>query len=60
MNWSEEEDLKLVSAWLHHSIDSVKGNSQKDKNFWKNIIEEFNSNVRPERSAKHTTPRQTG
>jgi len=39
MNWSEEEDLKLVNAWLHHSIDSVKGNSQKDKNFWKNIID---------------------
>jgi len=49
MHWSEEEDLKLVSAWLHHSVDPVKGNSQKGESFWKNIVAEFNSNVRPER-----------
>ena len=49
MHWSEEEDLKLVSAWLHHSVDPVKGNSQKGESFWKNIVAEFNSNVRSER-----------
>jgi len=45
MNWTEEENLKLISSWLHHSNDSVKGNSQKGENFWKNIVAEFNSNV---------------
>ena len=38
MNWTEEEDLKLVSAWLHNSIDSVKGNAQKGNDFWKKIV----------------------
>ena len=54
MNWSEEENLKLVGAWLHHSIDPVTGNSQKGEHFWKNIMAEFNSNVRPER--RRTVP----
>ena len=33
MNWTEDEDLKLVSAWLHNSVDSVKGNGQKGNDF---------------------------
>ncbi|CAL5080830.1 unnamed protein product [Urochloa decumbens] len=45
MNWTEEENLKLISSWLHHSKDSIKGNSQRGENFWKNIVAEFNSNV---------------
>ncbi|CAN6198912.1 unnamed protein product [Urochloa humidicola] len=49
MNWTEEEDLKLVSAWLNHSVDPVKGNNQKGEHFWKNLVAEFNSNIRPER-----------
>jgi hypothetical protein len=38
MNWTEDEDRKLVSAWLHNSIDSVRGNSQKGYDFWKKIV----------------------
>ena len=49
MNWTEEEDLKLVSAWLHNSIDSVKGNAQKGNDFWKKIVAEFNSHVSVDR-----------
>jgi hypothetical protein len=49
MNWSEEENSKLVSAWLHHSVDPVNGNSQKAEHFWKKIVEEFNSYVTPKR-----------
>jgi len=52
MNWTEEENLKLISSWLHHSNDSVKGNSQKGENFWKNIVAEFNSNVPEDRRRK--------
>jgi hypothetical protein len=49
MNWNEAEDLKLVSAWLHNSVDSVKGNAQKYNDFWKKIVAEFNSLVTPDR-----------
>jgi hypothetical protein len=49
MNWTEAEDLKLVSAWLHNSVDSVKGNAQKYNDFWKKIVAEFNSLVTPDR-----------
>jgi hypothetical protein len=49
MNWTEEEDLKLVSAWLHNSIDSVNGNGQKGLEFWKKIVAEFNSHVSVDR-----------
>ncbi|WVZ79761.1 hypothetical protein U9M48_027302 [Paspalum notatum var. saurae] len=49
MNWTEEENLKLVSAWLHNSVDAVKGNSQKGQDFWKKIVAEFNINVATDR-----------
>ena len=49
MNWTEEENLKLVSAWLHNSVNSVKGNAQKEDNFWKKIVAEFNSSVSVDR-----------
>ncbi|CAN6276086.1 unnamed protein product [Urochloa humidicola] len=52
MNWTEEENLKLISSWLHHSKDSIKGNSQRSENFWKNIVAEFNSNVTEDRRRK--------
>jgi hypothetical protein len=61
MNWTEEEDLKLVSAWLHNSLDLVKGNAQKYNDFWKKIVVEFNSLVTPDqrrsvsRSKSHYT-----
>jgi hypothetical protein len=54
MNWTEEKNLKLVSAWLHHYVDLVK----------KKIVEESNSYVTLERrralhNAKPITARQT-
>lgn len=49
MNWTEDEDLKLVSAWLHHSVDPVNGVSQKGEHFWKKLVTEFNSNINQER-----------
>jgi hypothetical protein len=45
LNWSEEEDLKLVGSWLHNSVDPIKGNGQKFNDFWKKIVAEFNSLV---------------
>jgi hypothetical protein len=33
LNWSEEEDLKLLGSWLHNSVDPIKGNGQKFNDF---------------------------
>ncbi|RLN04302.1 uncharacterized protein C2845_PM13G21480 [Panicum miliaceum] len=34
LNWSNEEDIRLVSAWLHNSIDPVGGNDKKSDQYW--------------------------
>ncbi|KAF8650206.1 hypothetical protein HU200_064062 [Digitaria exilis] len=39
-----EENLRLVSAWLKHSVDSVHGTDQSGESYWGNVAEEFNSN----------------
>ncbi|KAL6878246.1 hypothetical protein ACP4OV_012416 [Aristida adscensionis] len=31
INWSEEENIQLLSAWLHNSVDSVSGNDNKSE-----------------------------
>ncbi|RLN30890.1 uncharacterized protein C2845_PM05G19970 [Panicum miliaceum] len=33
LNWSNEEDIRLVSAWLHNSIDPVDGNDKKSDQY---------------------------
>lgn len=40
--WSEEDNLRLVSAWLNNSNDPVDGNSKWVPYFWKDIIDEYN------------------
>ncbi|CAO2145840.1 unnamed protein product [Urochloa humidicola] len=44
VNYSEEENLRLTSAWLKHSVDSIRGNDQTGESYWKSVAEEFNSN----------------
>ena len=44
INWSEEENLRLLFAWLNNSVDSVKGNDKKQEYYWKDVASEFNSN----------------
>ncbi|XP_012859011.1 PREDICTED: glutathione S-transferase T3-like [Erythranthe guttata] len=40
-NFTCEEDISLVSAWLHTSKDAVHGNEQTSTGFWKRIYDEF-------------------
>ncbi|CAL4958156.1 unnamed protein product [Urochloa decumbens] len=47
VNYSEEENLRLTSASLKHSVDPIRGNDQTGESYWKSVAEEFNSN-RPE------------
>jgi len=40
--WSEEENIRLVSAWLNNSNDPVKGNDKKFDHYWKEVTREYN------------------
>ncbi|KAH7841549.1 hypothetical protein Vadar_031383 [Vaccinium darrowii] len=43
-NFTIDEDIMLVSAWLNTSLDAVHGNDQKNQTFWKRVWECFHSN----------------
>lgn len=36
-NWTEEENKRLVNAWLENSLDPVDGNSKKSDQYWKQL-----------------------
>ena len=36
-NFSSEEDVLLVSAWLNISMDPVHGNDQKNQTYWERV-----------------------
>ncbi|XP_031248664.1 glutathione S-transferase T3-like [Pistacia vera] len=40
-NFTAEEDLLIVSAWLNTSLDAVQGNEQKHKTYWARLLEYF-------------------
>ncbi|KAF8716828.1 hypothetical protein HU200_025925 [Digitaria exilis] len=44
LNWSNEEDIRLVSAWLHNSIDPVDGNDKKSDQYWSAVT--YNSTTK--------------
>jgi hypothetical protein len=43
-NFSEEEDLMLVSAYLNVSKDPITGRDQKEGTFWERVWKYFNKN----------------
>ncbi|KAF7113705.1 hypothetical protein RHSIM_RhsimUnG0111600 [Rhododendron simsii] len=40
-NFTLEEDILLVSAWLNISLDAIQGNEQKHKTYWLRVWEYF-------------------
>ncbi|RWR88465.1 glutathione S-transferase T2-like protein [Cinnamomum micranthum f. kanehirae] len=52
-NFTVEEDILLVSAWLNISMDAIQGNEQKQKTYWIRIEEYFE---RERKSATRRTP----
>ncbi|GFY92293.1 hypothetical protein Acr_08g0006890 [Actinidia rufa] len=40
-NFTIEEDILLISAWLNISLDAVQGNEQKHKTYWLRVWEYF-------------------
>ncbi|KAJ1280301.1 hypothetical protein BS78_04G221200 [Paspalum vaginatum] len=45
INWTEEENLRLLSCWLHHSTYPVIGIDRKAEYYWKAVAQEFNDNM---------------
>ncbi|XP_062019370.1 glutathione S-transferase T3-like [Rosa rugosa] len=43
-NYSVQEDILLVSAWLNIGLDPVKGNDQKSTAYWARIAEYYHKN----------------
>nr|TKW16547.1 hypothetical protein SEVIR_5G306300v2 [Setaria viridis] len=46
LNWSNEEDIRLVSAWLHCSIDPVDGNDRKADQYWSDVTSTYSSTTK--------------
>lgn len=45
INYTEEENLQLLSSWIHHSTDPINGTDRKGEYYWKDVAQEFNSNA---------------
>lgn len=56
--WSREDEKKLASAWLTISSDSIVGNGQNDKTFWKRITDYFNASRGADPPRKQNTLKQ--
>ncbi|CAL5428595.1 unnamed protein product [Camellia sinensis] len=41
-NFTEEEDMMLISSWLNISLDPIRGNEQKSKAYWLRVWENYN------------------
>ena len=45
INWTEDDNIRLMSSWLNNSVDPIKGNDKKSEQYWKAVAREFNSNM---------------
>ncbi|CAL4980250.1 unnamed protein product [Urochloa decumbens] len=52
LNWSHDEDVRLVSAWLHNSLDPVDGNDKKSDYYWADVTATYNSTTPKDFSPK--------
>ncbi|KAL6641540.1 hypothetical protein ACP70R_019721 [Stipagrostis hirtigluma subsp. patula] len=53
INWSEEENNRLLSAWLHNSVDPINGIDKKGEAYWKDVARDFNNSM-PKNGHKRT------
>jgi hypothetical protein len=53
-NFSIEEDIVLVKAWLNTSMDPIQGNDKKVSKFWDRIWESYHEN-KNENTVQRTT-----
>jgi hypothetical protein len=53
INWSEDDNIRLMSSGLKHSVDPIQGNDKKTEHYWKAVADEFNANM-PSNGHKRT------
>ena len=53
INYSEEDNLRLVSLWIKHSVDPIRETDQSREAYWSKIAEAFNSGL-PEGARRRT------
>ncbi|XP_066162976.1 glutathione S-transferase T3-like [Oryza sativa Japonica Group] len=41
--WTNDEDLRLISAWLNNSNDSIESNFKKNDKYWGDVAAAYNS-----------------
>ncbi|KAF8701144.1 hypothetical protein HU200_033806 [Digitaria exilis] len=49
MYYTDEEDIRLVSAWLNNSTDPVEGNSKKAARYWEEVAAAYNETTPSDR-----------
>ncbi|RLM75644.1 uncharacterized protein C2845_PM15G03170 [Panicum miliaceum] len=45
--WTNEEDLRLMSAWIEHSTDSTCGADKGGTQYWVEVVESYNKTTPP-------------
>ncbi|RCV26482.1 hypothetical protein SETIT_5G248900v2 [Setaria italica] len=40
--WAQEEDVRLMSSWLHNSTDSSIGADRKNEQYWYDVADTYN------------------
>ncbi|XP_015695176.1 uncharacterized protein LOC107304667 isoform X2 [Oryza brachyantha] len=43
LSWTQEEDLRLVSAWLNNSNDPIESNFKKNDKYWADVAAAYNN-----------------
>ncbi|XP_040377727.1 glutathione S-transferase T3-like [Oryza brachyantha] len=52
VHWSEEDNLRLVSAWLKNSNDPIIGVDRRGDRYWNDVAAEYNLHTVKERRRK--------
>ncbi|ONM21464.1 hypothetical protein ZEAMMB73_Zm00001d005564 [Zea mays] len=55
LEWTKEDEEKLVNAWFMHSNDPISGNNKSGSSFWGQIAATYNSTSDP---IRHRTAKQ--
>ncbi|KAF8719942.1 hypothetical protein HU200_024708 [Digitaria exilis] len=40
--WTQEEDVKMMSSWLHNSTDPTIGADRKNEQYWNDVVGTYN------------------
>ncbi|TVU43500.1 hypothetical protein EJB05_09976, partial [Eragrostis curvula] len=43
LEWTKDEEVRLVNAWLENSTDPINGNGKKTDRYWGDVTEFYNS-----------------